>query len=199
MAAVNAAADSAGQALLGTVHHAGGSVGSAMQTGLVVAGLSVVADAAMTTLVAAAGHQYLDEKFYHKQNKTADEMIAAKKANSATLAYIGGAGSSVAMSLAATALTGGSVTASVVKSTLITQVVGGLIVHPVVLGAATGALAYQFRNGANQAPDSLQAGLADHVTWLNDKLAMLSAVTRLSAPETHAGATPAIAPGDDMV
>lgn len=199
IAAVNAVADGAGHAILGTVHHMSNSVGSDMRTSLVAAGLGVVADAAVTTLVAAAGHKYLDEKFYHEKNKTADEMIAAKKANSAAFAYIGGAGSSVAMSLAATALTGGSVTASVVKSTLISQAIGGLIVHPVVLGVATSALAYQFRNRTDRAPDSLQAGFEEYAAWLSGKLAMVGSATEPTAPETHAGNMPVIAPGDDMV
>lgn len=52
--------------------------------------LGIAADIVVTGMVTAAGHVYLDKKFYHDQNKTADEMIAAKKANSVILSYLGG-------------------------------------------------------------------------------------------------------------
>lgn len=189
LAAANMVADELGSRILGAVRHVPGSVGSRLKTSMTATGLGIVADAAVTTLVAAAGHAYLDEKFYHEKNKTGDEMIAAKKANSAAFAYIGATGTSMATSLAATALTGGAVTASVVKTTLLAQVIGGAIVYPVVLGAVGATLAYHAKkNGADRAPDSLQAGIEGHVAWLKGKLA-----------RTDAAEAPTVAPGDDMV
>lgn len=200
MAAINAVADSAGSALLGTVYHVPDSIGNTLKVGLTAGSLGIASDVAVTVLVAAAGHKYLDKKFYHDKNKTADEMIATKKANSATLTYLGSASSSAAVTLAATALTSGAVTASVVKTVLLSQAVGGLIVHPIVMGAAASALAYgHAKNGADHVPDSLQAGIESHVSWVTGKLTTPKAREPSTGPAAHGDDAPVAPRGDDMV
>lgn len=199
LAALNVGAEKLGGAVLETLAP-GGFAATGMKPVLTAAGLGMAADAALTTLVAAAGHAYLDQKFYHDKGKTADEMIAAKKANSAILSYLGGTGTSLATSLAATALTGGSVTAGTVKTVLATQVIGGLVVHPVVLGAAAGALAWQRSQPAPAAPDSLQAGLQHYADAVQHKLASAGSAATSSTAIPVAGA-PSSPParGEDMV
>ena len=200
MAAVNALAGSAGSALLGTVHYVPDSISNSLKIGVTAGSMGIAAEVAGTVLVTAAGHKYLDKIFYHDQDKSADEMIAAKKANSAAFAYLGSTGSSTAMSLAATALTGGTVTASVVKTTLLTQAVGGLIVHPVVIGVAVSALAYHHaKNGADRAPDSLQAGIEAHVSWIKEKLTTTGLAKPSIKPAAYCDDASVISPGDNMV
>jgi hypothetical protein len=195
--AINVASDAIGSALTGTMQHSADSLGSHLKTGLAAAGMGLAVDIAVTTMVTVAGHAYLDEKFYHENDTTADEMIATKKANSAVLTYIGGAGSSTALTLAATAMTGGAVTAEVLKSTLISQAVGGLIAHPVLLGAT--ALAYHFRKRAEPAPDSMQAGFEGYASWIGAKLNGAGNPETAIAPESSGPDTQIVRPGDDMV
>ena len=197
--AINVAADMAGGTIIGTVDHAAGSFASNLAVGATAAGFGLVGEVAATVAVTAFGHAYLDEKFYHAQGKTADEMIAAKKANAAGLAYIGGTGTSVAMTLAATALTGGTVTANVAKNAAISHFVGGMVAHPLMLAATAGAIAYHAKFRPDRAPDSLQAGIEGYVNWARAKLpgivpAIPSAIAPLPARDG-----PAVAPGDDMV
>ena len=200
MAAINAFADNAGSTVLGTVRHVSGPIGTNLKVALTAGSMGIAAEVAGTVLVTAAGHKYLDKIFYHDQDKSADEMIAAKKANSAAFAYLGSTGSSTAMSLAATALTGGTVTASVVKTTLLTQAVGGLIVHPVVIGVAVSALAYHHaKNGADRAPDSLQAGIEAHVSWIKEKLTTTGLAKPSIKPAAYCDDASVISPGDNMV
>lgn len=197
LAALNVAADLAGNAMLGTGSHAAGSFGSNIKTGLAAAGMGIAADVAVTTFVTAVGHAYLDNKLFHEKNKTADEMIATKKANSAILAYIGGTGSSVAMTMAATALTGGTVTAGGVATGFAAQAIGGLIAHPLALGTA--ALAYQFKGGHSRQPDSLEAGIDGYVDWIQQKLSKTPAAKTSTSAASHRNEPPSIAHGDDMV
>ena len=197
LAALNFAADLAGSAMLGTASHAAGSFGSNIKAGLAAAGMGIAADVAVTTLVTAVGHTYLDNKLFHEKNKTADEMIATKKANSAILAYIGGTGSSVAMTMAATALTGGTVTAGGVATGFAAQAIGGLIAHPLALGTA--ALAYQFKRGPSRQPDSLEAGIDGYVDWIQEKLSKTPTAKISTSAASHRNEPPSVAHGDDMV
>lgn len=197
IAAIDVSVDLAVRAAASAAQHVAQAPGADIATKATAVAINLAAEAALTTVVAVVGHTYLDEKFYHSKEKTANEMLATKKANSAIFAYVGGAGASFATTMAATALTGGTVTASVVKTALITQAITSVIVPPLVVGAA--AIVYKARKGSQRSDDSLQAGLESYGNWAYTKLHGREANSAPGAAPSHGPDEPVVAPGDDMV
>ena len=197
IAAIDVSVDLAVNAAFRAAQHVAQAPGTDIATKATAVAINLAAEAALTTAVAVVGHTYLDEKFYHSTNKTANEMLSSKKANSAIFAFVGGAGASFATTMAATALTGGTVTASVVKTALITQAVTNVIVPPLIAGATV--IAYKARKGKERPDDSLQAGLERYGNWAYDKLHGRGA-NRAPAAATSPGPAGAVAAaGDEMV
>jgi hypothetical protein len=197
IAAIDVSVDLAVNAAFRAAQHVAQAPGADIATKATAVAINLAAEAALTTAVAVVGHTYLDEKFYHSKDKTANEMLATKKANSAIFAYVGGAGASFATTMAATALTGGAVTASVVKTALITQAITSVIVPPLVVGAT--AIVYKARKGSERSDDSLQAGLESYGNWAYEKLQSRVANSSQGAATSHRPEGPVIASGDDMV
>jgi hypothetical protein len=136
VAAVSIATDMVVRALWNMAQHLANSSGSDIRIKLTAAGMGFAADAVAISVLTVAGHAYLDKKFYYNKDKSADEMIATKKANSAVFACVCGTGTPIAITSAATALTGGTVTASVVTNALITHAIGSVIATSAVQNVA---------------------------------------------------------------
>jgi hypothetical protein len=172
------------------------SIGRDLKIGMSAAGLGIGFDVVLTALIAIIGHMYVDNWLYHQKGKTADEMMAKKKALGATLGCLNGLSTSLGLAFASTRMTGNPVTAEVSKIIVFSQILSGMITPPLVLGAVL--LAYYFTRNSTCSPDSALAGLRNYASCLKAKVNSVNSTVPSTALGLPGTGTSRSLPGNSM-